>query len=223
MQEKKLTFALSSNLSNQICQYIREKIIRSELKPGERIFEEKISRDLNVSRIPLREALRLLEKDGLVEIIPRKGARVTVLSRTNIEYTYDILAQLYALLLRKLMAVSDEECFTQINAAIDQLDNCATYHDIEGFYDAIFHIGAVALQFLNAPILERMILELWPTKRRVEYYITTQKQEDLKEIVRLFRQTFTHASEGNTEQAVSYLMTYVQTQKDYALAHVPLE
>ncbi len=218
-----MTIVLSANLANQICQYISEKIIRSEFKPGERIFEEKISRELNVSRIPLREALRLLEKDGLVEIIPRKGARVSVLTRTNIEYTYDILAQLYSLLLRKLMTVADEECFTQINAAIDQLDHCATNHDIEGFYDSIFRIGATALQFLKAPILERMILELWPTKRRLEYYISTQRREDLKEIVRLFRQTFLHASEGNTDQALVYLMTYIQTQKDFALAHVPLD
>jgi DNA-binding GntR family transcriptional regulator len=171
----------------------------------------------------LREALRLLEKDGLVEIVPRKGARVTVLTRTDIEYTYDILAQLYALLLKKLMTVADEKCFTQINAAIDQLDNCANNHDIEGFYEAIFCIGATALQFLKAPLLERMILELWPTKRRVEYYISTQRQEDLKEIVRLFRQTFHHSHAGNTEQAVVYLMTYMQSQKDYAIAHAPLD
>jgi DNA-binding GntR family transcriptional regulator len=217
-----LKFTLSTNLANQIYQYISEKIIHSEIKPGERIIEEKISRELHVSRIPLREALRLLEKDGLIELMPRKGARVTVLTRTNIEYTYDILAQLYALMVRKLVSMDDEKCFTRINAAIDRLDKCAAGHDIEGFYEAIFNIGAVALLFLKAPILERMILELWPTKRRVEYYITTQKQEDLKEIVRLFRQTFHHARAGNTEQALVYLMTYMQSQKDYALAHVPL-
>lgn len=220
---KALTFAPSTNLANQIAQYMSEKIIRSELKPGERIIEEKISRELNISRIPLREALRLLEKDRLVELIPRKGARVTVLTRNNIEYTYDILAQLYTLLIRKLVAIADEECFTQINDAIDRLDNCATNHDTEGFYEAIFYFGAVALQFLNAPILERMILELWPTKRRVEYYISTQKQEDLKEVVRLFRQTFDHARTGNTEQALIYFMNYMQSQKDYALAHVPFD
>jgi DNA-binding GntR family transcriptional regulator len=218
-----LKFELSTNLADQIVQYIREKIIRSEFKPGERIVEGKLSRELNVSTIPIREALRLLEKDGLVEIIPRKGARVTVLSRTHIEYTYDILAQLYALLLKKLVAVADKESFTRINAAIDRLDHCATGHDVEGFNEALFHIGAIALQFLNAPILERMILELWPTKRRVEYYISTHRQEDLKEVVRLFRQTFHHAHAGNTEQALVYLMTYMQTQKDYALAHVPLD
>jgi len=218
-----LTFGPHINLVNRIVQYISEKIITAELKPGERIVEGRMARELNVSTIPLREAFRLLEKDGLIERMPRRGVRVTFLSPIDIEYTYDILAQLYALLLRKFVAVADERSFIQINAVIDKLDKCAASRDIEGFNEALFSIGVVALQLIKAPMMERMILELWPTKRRVEYYISSHKQEYLKEIVRFFRKTFLHARAGNTDQALVYLMTYVQSQKDYALEHFPLD
>lgn len=69
---------------------LRDEILRGALKPGEKIIEEQLCADLGISRAPLREALRLLGQQGLVEHLPRRGARVTEWS------TSDIL-QLFAL------------------------------------------------------------------------------------------------------------------------------
>ncbi|MGC9324782.1 MAG: GntR family transcriptional regulator [Desulfomonilia bacterium] len=218
-----MTFTPSVNLAYQIAQYVSEKIIHAELRPGERIIEDKLARELKVSRIPLREALRFLEKDGLVELTPRRGVRVTILTRSHVEYTYDILTELYDLLIRKLVEVADQECFAQIETAIDQLGQCATAHDVEGYYTATFNFGAIALKFLKAPLLERIISELWPSKRRVEYYITTHRQEDLMENVTLFRQAFQYACAGDAERASLSIRTYMQRQKEFALEHVPLD
>lgn len=63
-------------LPEQIARFILEKIIDGTFKPGEKIVEEKISSALNVSRAPVREALYLLQVDGLVERIPRRGTIV---------------------------------------------------------------------------------------------------------------------------------------------------
>jgi DNA-binding GntR family transcriptional regulator len=75
-----MEFKPSKNLAEQIAQYLSDKIILFQLKPGERLIEEDLARDLGVSRSPLREALRILEKKWLVDLIPRREARVSVLN-----------------------------------------------------------------------------------------------------------------------------------------------
>ena len=62
---------------------IRQRIIVGSLAQGERIFEDQLAQDLGVSRNPVREALQTLAREGFVEIEPRRGARVMVLSDTR--------------------------------------------------------------------------------------------------------------------------------------------
>ena len=62
---------------------IRRAILRGELKPGERLMEIQLANKLGVSRTPIREAIRKLELEGLVLMIPRKGAEVAEITRKN--------------------------------------------------------------------------------------------------------------------------------------------
>ena len=96
-----MAFKPSENLPEQLTRDIADKIIRNQLKPGERILEARLAEEMGVSRSPLREALRILEKQKLVELIPRKGARVTQISASHIEWFYDIFEVLYGLVARK--------------------------------------------------------------------------------------------------------------------------
>ncbi|MFW6284555.1 MAG: GntR family transcriptional regulator, partial [Desulfosalsimonas sp.] len=73
-----MDFSVSSGLAEQIAAYLEDRIIRLEIKPGQRIREAAVAEELGVSRSPVREALRILENNLVVEIIPRRGARVTV-------------------------------------------------------------------------------------------------------------------------------------------------
>ncbi len=90
-----MVFEVTGTLSEQIADYIIEKIVCLELKPGEKILEMQIVKDLGVSRSPIREALRVLEKTGLVEIIPRHGARVTRISEEDINAYFDVFTLLF--------------------------------------------------------------------------------------------------------------------------------
>jgi DNA-binding GntR family transcriptional regulator len=65
-----------SNLGDLVAEEIRSAILSGDLSPGERLKQERLAADLNVSRIPVREALRILESEGLVENDPRRGSRV---------------------------------------------------------------------------------------------------------------------------------------------------
>ena len=68
------------NVTSKVLETLREKIIVGELKPGYKLNELEISMNLGISRPPLREALRILEKDSMVVNVPRKGTYVSELS-----------------------------------------------------------------------------------------------------------------------------------------------
>jgi DNA-binding GntR family transcriptional regulator len=73
---------------------LREEILSGELAPGQRLIEEQIRKRYAISRAPLREALRLLAQQGLVEHLPRRGARVTEWSDTDIDELFGLRAVL---------------------------------------------------------------------------------------------------------------------------------
>ncbi|HXP96690.1 MAG TPA: GntR family transcriptional regulator [Telmatospirillum sp.] len=79
-------------LSQQIALRLRTMIATDALKPGERLRERTLAERLDVSRTPFREALKILESDGLVTLLPNRGAVVTVLSARDVQEKLDVLS-----------------------------------------------------------------------------------------------------------------------------------
>jgi len=88
---------LTQSLPEQIAARLSERIVAGNYPPGQRIMEQAVSAEFAVSRGPVREALRLLERDGLVTILPRRGAQVTTLSIEEVREIFDIRASLNGL------------------------------------------------------------------------------------------------------------------------------
>ena len=88
---------LTHSLAEQIAARLSARIIDGVYAPGQRVMEQAVSAEFAVSRGPVREALRLLEKDGLVTILPRRGAQVTRLSIAEVREIFDIRAALNGL------------------------------------------------------------------------------------------------------------------------------
>ncbi|MDQ0272009.1 GntR family transcriptional regulator [Cytobacillus purgationiresistens] len=76
-------------LKEQVYDYLKEQIILGELKPGERLVEGKVSEALNISRSPIREAIRMLEKDGLLLVNQSGGVNVVKPSIKDFQYLYE--------------------------------------------------------------------------------------------------------------------------------------
>lgn len=83
---------------------LRDAILSGELRPGERLLQEQLADQLRVSRIPLRDALRRLEAEGLVRIGPRRGAEVASLTRADVLEIYEIRVALEPDLMRRAVA-----------------------------------------------------------------------------------------------------------------------
>ncbi|WP_307858097.1 GntR family transcriptional regulator [Cellulomonas fulva] len=88
------------SLATKIYLELRERIIQGAIKPGERIRERELAEELDVSRIPLREALPRLEAEGFIRTLPRRGAVVTELSLRDVEELFEVRTSLEVLATR---------------------------------------------------------------------------------------------------------------------------
>jgi len=98
------------SLKDRVYQNIKYQIIIGTLKPGTRLPEEELSKIMNISRAPIREAFNRLEKEGFVTIIPRKGAAVSKITARSIEDIFEIRESLESLAVKKSIGkISIEE------------------------------------------------------------------------------------------------------------------
>ena len=95
---------------------LRRAILRGELKPGERLMEIQLANKLGVSRTPIREAIRKLELEGLVLMIPRKGAEVAEITEKNLRDVLEVRC-VTALIRRK---------YTNFMPLLPDLNKCLT-------------------------------------------------------------------------------------------------
>lgn len=102
-------FIESKPLREKIADKIRTDIIKGVFKSGERLVEPKLAKNLGISRTPIREALRQLEGEGFIEIVPRRGAIVKELTIKDIDDLYAIKANLEGLAARQATVNLTEE------------------------------------------------------------------------------------------------------------------
>jgi DNA-binding GntR family transcriptional regulator len=98
--------------SERVAEYLRDAILSGEIKPGEHLGQGDIAQRLGSSRLPVREALRMLELQGLAELEANKGARVPVLGRRDVDLLYQMREAIEPLALGESMARLD---LTEVN------------------------------------------------------------------------------------------------------------
>ncbi|MFH8250622.1 GntR family transcriptional regulator [Microbacterium sp. B2969] len=77
-------------LRERVRDLIRDRIVRGEFAPGDRLVERVLAEELGVSRVPVREALNLLKGEGFVQDVPRRGVIVTMLSRDDLDDLFEV-------------------------------------------------------------------------------------------------------------------------------------
>ncbi len=164
-----MKFKASENLAVQIAEWLSDRIVHLELKPGSRIVEAKLAEELGVSRSPVREALRMLADNGLVELLPRRGARVTEMTPESIFWLNDVLKELLGLISRQAAINRTPETLKPITASVRDMEDCAAREDVSGFLECIIRFGLSSCRAGGNQILEGLITYIWPVTRRYMY------------------------------------------------------
>jgi DNA-binding GntR family transcriptional regulator len=130
---KKLDFDLENHqtLRERIVDTIREAIINGILSPGTKISEPELAERFGISRTPIREALRQLESEGFITVIPRKGAVVSTLSRKDVEDFYELKSILEGFAARKAVEKVTDKDISQMENLNRQLERLTKKGDLK--------------------------------------------------------------------------------------------
>ena len=132
-------------LRDVVFKTLRQAILKGNLSPGERLVEIRLAKDLGVSRTPIREAIRMLELEGLVIMIPRRGAEVAGITGKSLRDVLEVRKALEELAIEIACERMDEEDIRELNLAMDDFKKAVEKMDLieiaksdEHFHDVIF-------------------------------------------------------------------------------------
>ena len=147
-------------LSQQIANSLKEEILSGKYPPGVRIRQEDIAEQFGASRSPVREALRILEADGLINLVAHTGAWISHLSLSECEEMYQLRERIEPLLLRLSIPHMTESIIAELQDLVLQME---TTTDVETFLklDRKFHL--LSYSKAETVLVGEMVNRLWNT------------------------------------------------------------
>jgi len=201
-------------LHEKIAEYIRNQIIQGKLKPGEKILETQIADDLKISRTPVREAIRLLECEGFVELLPRRGAIVKEFSEKDFKDIIDIKECLETLAVELASEHFDEKLITKLENIINNekqiLKNSKGTELINKFFREESKFHETILNYCDNRHLVDLNLKINNHIKRYRFYFL-KYPEILDKIPRLQENILKAIKDGDKEKLRTYYSDYVRT------------
>jgi DNA-binding GntR family transcriptional regulator len=159
-------------LSDRVKDYIVEAVLSGELKPGDRIVESVLARDLGVSQAPVREALRDLVLLGFLESEPYKGTSVRSFTYEELWETYTVRAALESLAARLAATHLKEDDVDELQAILDEMMEAAHQQDVDLLLllDNRFHETIIKIS------RNKTLYQLWKTLQFGTWSIVTYRK-----------------------------------------------
>lgn len=157
------------SLSEQAAETLRHLVVEGELAPGARLGEVALSTQLGVSRTPLREAFKILAREGLVVLEPHKGARVAPLCLEELENTIEVMAALERLAGTLVVVRAQEEEIAEIRALHHDMLAARARRDLARYFEVNQAIHLRLVEACRNPVLAAQYRTLNARIRRYRY------------------------------------------------------
>jgi DNA-binding GntR family transcriptional regulator len=151
---------VAAPLREQVVTLVRDAILGFRLQPGQRLVERELVEQLGISRPTVREVLRQLAVEGLVTVVPQRGAVVTALSPDDAADLYEMRASLEALAVRRFVQRATPEHVAELRAAVDEIERTARSAEPQGQLQAKDHFYDVLFRGCGSPPLQQTVAGL---------------------------------------------------------------
>jgi DNA-binding GntR family transcriptional regulator len=152
--------AQTLSLPEQIAERIGNAIIQSGYEPGARIQEQEVADQFQVSRGPVREALRILERDGLVQINARRGAQVTQLNIGEVHDLFEVRISLIGLSARLAAERRDPAFLARFRAGVERISEMAKSGDADAYTNTVYRHNLLLAEGSGNRFLRNLVFSL---------------------------------------------------------------
>jgi DNA-binding GntR family transcriptional regulator len=132
-----------AGLHEQAAARLRTMLVEGHIAPGAKLNERELAAALHISRTPLREAIKMLAAEGLVDLLPNRGAVAVRLTEADVEHSFELLATLEALAGELAAQRISDEARHELRAKHYEMLACHARRDLSGYYrlNALIHAG----------------------------------------------------------------------------------
>ena len=190
---------------------LREAILRGDLQPGERLMELQLAAKLGVSRTPIREAIRMLEQEGLAVTVPRKGAEVAKMTLKGMEDVLEIRGALDEFAVQLACERITEEQLLELKKRKQDFEVSLKSGDVKQIAEADVHFHDVIYEATENPKLVILLNNLREQiyRYRIEYI---KKAENHPILIKEHEAIFDALMKRNQEEAKLSIREHVENQ-----------
>lgn len=183
---------------------LKENILDGHLKPGTRLVLSRIAKELGVSEIPVREAIRMLEAKGLVTLTPHAGAQVSELDAEDVQEIAMIRSLLEGYASKSAVPFIKQKDLNLLYEYMDKMEECINNNDgtTFGVLNRQFH--SLIYELCPYKRLQKMIYELWDGYERTRSVFSIGKNQLLKSLNE--HKEILYAIESGNSERVEYLV-----------------
>jgi DNA-binding GntR family transcriptional regulator len=201
------------SLHEEVAKRIRDRIYQRHLKPGDRIDEMALAAEFGISRTPLREALKVLQSEGLVTLTPRKGCVVAELSGKDLDDIYDLLTLLESRSAGEAATRASSEDIHKLQRLSERCEVAADKGDLAGYraanaalHDALLVIGGNRWQHSIVVDLKNVL--------NLTQHVTLNLPGRMERSLQDHRELMDAISKRDGELARATMLAHVRGQRD---------
>lgn len=203
-------------LRDVVFENLREAIVEGKLNPGQRLMEVQLAEQLGVSRTPVREAIRKLELEGLVVMLPRKGAYVANMSLKDIIDVLEIRATLEGLASSLAAERINPENIKELEKIAKEFEESAKSSDVDVLLKKDVEFHECIFKSTNNKKLHQLINSLWEQVYRFrETYIADY--ETVKNIIDEHKAIVDAIKKGDNELAKKYAKEHIEKAENFMI------
>lgn len=200
-------------LRDEVFNTLRERILKGVYKPGERLMEIHLADQLGVSRTPIREAIRMLELEGLVKMVPRKGAQVAKISKEDLQDVLEVRKALDTLSVKLACERITEDEIKLLNNAEREFEKAFASKDVREIAEADVAFHDVIHAATKNGRLKSMISNLAERIYRYRFEYIKQQSDGGKTLMLEHREIMRCIESRDVESAVKATEIHIDNQE----------